>query len=136
MKIQVNIEKKYAFVIIAVFLVLAVSIGVIAYGTNNPETFGHSSTEINFNVVAHEEKCLTTEGVCDKSVPIGEPGDYDFCAISRIVGYGLGTESASCHVFKATANNPNYEEGQWILNVFDNNPSRTSNVICKVYCIK
>jgi len=45
---QINIEKRYAFLIIAVLISLAGIVLVIAYGTNNPSVMGHTIGEINW----------------------------------------------------------------------------------------
>ena len=46
MKLEVNIEKRYAFVIVASLFILAGAIVAYAYGTNNPSVFGHSADEV------------------------------------------------------------------------------------------
>ena len=47
MKIEVNIEKRYFFVIIGAILLLGGVIFVYAYGGNNPSVIGHSLGEID-----------------------------------------------------------------------------------------
>jgi hypothetical protein len=50
MKVTINIEKRYAFVIGALLLI-AVALGVVyAYGGNNPPVMGHSVDEIDGGV--------------------------------------------------------------------------------------
>lgn len=49
MKIEVNIEKKYFFVIIAAIALLIGVFVVHAYGGNSPMVVGHSVNEINWN---------------------------------------------------------------------------------------
>ena len=46
MKIKIDIKKKYAFLIASAIIVLAIVLGVVAYGTSNPSVFGHSANEI------------------------------------------------------------------------------------------
>ncbi len=50
MKIEVKIEKRYAFMILGSLIVIAGLIGVIAYGTNNPPVFGHSAGELDVTI--------------------------------------------------------------------------------------
>jgi len=57
MKFEVNIEKKYALSLIASILVLAVAMGAFAYGTNNPQVFGHSAGEISGVQIAISGSC-------------------------------------------------------------------------------
>lgn len=49
MKIEVNIEKKHFFGLLALGLIVLGVVGVIAYGTSTPNVFGHSVGEINWN---------------------------------------------------------------------------------------
>jgi len=46
-QIILNLEKKYFFGVLGAILILAISIGVYAYGTSNPAVFGHTLGEIN-----------------------------------------------------------------------------------------
>ena len=48
MKIEVNITKKYVFIILGILLILTASVVVYAYGTSNPAVFGHSGGEIEW----------------------------------------------------------------------------------------
>lgn len=50
MKIEVKIEKRYAFMILGALIIIAGLIGVIAYGTNNPPVFGHSAGELDVTI--------------------------------------------------------------------------------------
>lgn len=50
MKIEVNIEKRHAFGIIGAIFVLAIVIGVGAYGTSTPPAFGHSAEELEVSL--------------------------------------------------------------------------------------
>jgi|GEM_PF-2216569 len=49
MKFEINLQKKYFIVILAGLLVIAGILAVNAYGTFNPEIFGHTVGEIAFN---------------------------------------------------------------------------------------
>lgn len=49
MRFEVNIDKKYFFISLVVGLIFIGIIGVIAYGTYNPQFFGHSVGEINWD---------------------------------------------------------------------------------------
>lgn len=57
MKLEVNISKRYLFIIIAVIVIAAAIVGVIAYGTNNPPVFGHSGGEVDVTI-GEETKTL------------------------------------------------------------------------------
>ena len=46
MQIKLNVEKKYFFGILAAIMIVALGIGVYAFGTNVPVNFGHSAGEI------------------------------------------------------------------------------------------
>lgn len=46
MKIEVNIEKKHAFMILGAILIIGGIFAVNAYGTSNPSQFGHSASEV------------------------------------------------------------------------------------------
>ncbi|OGI11994.1 hypothetical protein A3K64_00060 [Candidatus Micrarchaeota archaeon RBG_16_36_9] len=45
-KLQINFTNRWLYTFITVFLLAAVSVGVYAYGTNSPTTFGHSAGEL------------------------------------------------------------------------------------------
>jgi len=45
---QINIEKRHLFILLALVVFLAGVILVIGYGGSNPQVLGHSSGEINF----------------------------------------------------------------------------------------
>lgn len=47
MKIEVNIEKRYVLMIAASVFIIGAIIGVIAYGTSSPSSFGHSFGELD-----------------------------------------------------------------------------------------
>ena len=46
MKFEINVEKKYMYIIIALSVVLAGLVFVVAYNTNNPQVLGHTPGEI------------------------------------------------------------------------------------------
>src|SRR3989338_10224018 len=50
MKIKIDIKKKYAFIIAGAIIVLAIVLGAVAYGTNNPSVFGHSAGEVEIDI--------------------------------------------------------------------------------------
>ena len=51
MKIEVNVDKKGFLIVLGVVLILGFGImGVIAYGTSDPQNFGHSAGEIELPV--------------------------------------------------------------------------------------
>ena len=72
MEIKINIQKKHLFVFSILVSALIVSFLVVAYGTNNPQTFGHSVGELNWNdeiqgdvklsgsVIVNQQEALTS----------------------------------------------------------------------------
>jgi hypothetical protein len=52
MKIEVNVEKKHAFLILSAILIIGGIFAVKAYGTTNPAVFGHSASEVDPDVFA------------------------------------------------------------------------------------
>ena len=48
MKLEVNLSKKYFFILLGAILILAGAIYGFAYGGSEPEVMGHSFEEINF----------------------------------------------------------------------------------------
>ena len=45
-KIKLNVSNKLIYAIVTVFIIAAISVGVYAFNTNNPQEFGHSVGEI------------------------------------------------------------------------------------------
>jgi hypothetical protein len=87
MRLEVNIEKKYFFGLLALGLIVLGIVGVIAYGTNNPQNFGHSVGEIDWNGIV-QGQVKSSGGFC-----IGE----DDCINSweSIAGSGGGSSTPS-----------------------------------------
>src|SRR3989338_2540344 len=46
MRFTINVEKMFAYAIVGAMLILVGLIAVTAYGTSNPQVFGHSASEI------------------------------------------------------------------------------------------
>ena len=46
MRFTINVEKRFAYAIIGTMLILAGLLAVTAYGTSNPQVFGHTASEI------------------------------------------------------------------------------------------
>lgn len=69
MKLEVNIDKKYFLIIIAVIVVAVGIVYVIAYGTSNPPVFGHSSGEVDVTI---GEMTKTLQQAIDDGDLIGE----------------------------------------------------------------
>lgn len=69
MKIEVNLEKKYFYSILAVIIIVGGVFVVNAYGTNNPQVFGHSSGEVD---VVVEGTTKTLQNAIDN----------DFCKVN------------------------------------------------------
>jgi len=81
MKIEVNIQKKYAVMIVVAFLVLAGVLIVFAYGTNNPSVVGHSAGEI-------EMSCFIARGFESTTISlISYVGDDPGIPVSDLVTF-------------------------------------------------
>ena len=63
MKVEVNIEKKYAFAIIIGLLIVAGTIVAYAYGTSSPSVFGHSFDELEGVQKKIVVDCPTGKGI-------------------------------------------------------------------------
>jgi hypothetical protein len=53
MRLNVNLEKRYVYVIIGLLILVAGCFAVYAYGTSNPSSFGHTTGEIDFSSVGN-----------------------------------------------------------------------------------
>ena len=70
MKLEVNINKRFAWAILGVLIILTGILAVNAIGTNDPQTFGHSASEIS-------------------NAPVGFiEGRYDFAESIALGGWG------------------------------------------------
>ena len=77
MKLEVNIEKKYAYTILGLLLIIIGIVAVNAYGTNNPPIFGHSINEI-------EGAVRTSILGCSISPPTGMNSKDFVCGASSV----------------------------------------------------
>lgn len=84
MKIEVNISKKYFLIIIAVIVIAAAVVGVIAYGTNDPPTFGHSFEELEIDYT-QAQKRVTGDCTSGNAIRRINQGGGVTC---QSVGYG------------------------------------------------
>jgi len=109
MKIEINISKKIGVLILVAVSLLIVSIGVIAYGTNNPQNFGHTLGEIKApegcNGFLKYENGIWT---CTSSINFGTHyatqgwvGPYDYCALSEVSFLEGGESYDSCKISKS-----------------------------------
>ena len=48
-EIVVKLSNRYLYALIVIGILTIVGVGVYAYGTSNPSTFGHSSGELEIN---------------------------------------------------------------------------------------
>jgi len=150
MKISLNIEKRYAFMIVGLLVLGVGGFFVYGYGTTNPVAFGHSGGEVDVNIGATTKTLQqainagdlggaqmvssyfvsTTTGCTTLPCKdIQSIGIHDFCAISRNVfsGSGVGVEH-TCDVATTSGNN-------WILEAIHNGPPASTNVICGAQCL-
>jgi len=47
--LKINLSNRWLYTFIFIGILAIIAVGVYAYGTNNPSSFGHSSGEISFN---------------------------------------------------------------------------------------
>jgi len=83
MKVEINIQKKYFFGILATFLILSGVIAVYAFGTNNPAYFGHSAGEIDWSGVV-PQVCFSDGCVTTKASLVGPAGPQGPAGGSRL----------------------------------------------------
>ena len=154
MKIEVNIEKKYAIFIIVGVLILAGVIVAYAYGTSNPSVFGHSFEELQG--VQHDidsTQCPMGKGivkindngeiVCDQAFLQKDISYYETTGNTNTQNGGngqsiskhdfcfslgmkgsLATGTVTCRVFKGSDNN-------WYILAYNDQPT---NFKCYVGC--
>ena len=80
MKIEVNLEKRYAYLIIGLLILVFGFFVVNAYGTSNPAVFGHSAGELE----------IAWDDITDK--PYGLPNEAD--AVKVMATTDIATISA------------------------------------------
>ena len=126
MKIELNVEKKYVLGLIVSFLVLAGVIGAIAYGTDEPEVFGHTASEIDFVISEYAETCSHGDGkYCDPDNDYVEEtnmGEHKFCALSAVTG--PGGFNTNCKVYR--------DGDDWILRIRDSDEEESH--ACRALC--
>ncbi len=71
--IQINLSNRLLYTILAIGVLLIAGIGVYAYGTSDPPTFGHSAGEID------EEDPTVNAYVKDKASCVAITGSADLC---------------------------------------------------------
>ena len=79
-KVVLNVEKKYFFGMLLIGLIIVGVVGVFAYGTSSPSSFGHSVGEIDWSQTIPG---LKTDQLCLTDGCIG--------ALADIVGNGSGS---------------------------------------------
>lgn len=96
-KIQINISNKAVYTILSVVIILLLGISVYAYGTAEPEKFGHTLGEIEGIPICKDEQIIKWEGsewVCkedngitqetDPTIPSELEDGIDWSEISNI----------------------------------------------------
>ena len=108
MRLTINIEKRYAYVILAVLMILIGIMAVKAYNTWSPPQFGHTPGEISPGTFGQES--VEPKGVIAYTFlnPVQIQNGKEL-----ILGYGTG---ASDNYFKIFANN---HKGANRLRIFD-----------------
>ena len=96
MKLEINIEKKYFFVLLGAILVLGILGVAYAFGTNNPSDFGHTPGEINPGIFGGSS---TDSWIFRGKVGIGgAPGDNKLDVRGQVVsstGFCIGADCKS-----------------------------------------
>ena len=89
MKIEVNISKKYFFIILASILIAAGVFVVYAYGSGPPSVIGHTGTEVDVTIAGQP---YTLQQAIDQGKFSGGP-DYDSGWISSWIWEGSGSRT-------------------------------------------
>lgn len=63
-----RISNKLAYTLIAIFCILLVGVGVYAFGTTDPATFGHSGKELDLEI-----EFVVASGPCTNTLTVGCP---------------------------------------------------------------
>ncbi len=105
MKIEVNIEKKYAWLILGFLFLITGIIAINAYGTPTPSVFGHSISEINWSETIPSMKVSNLEVIQNLQVN-GQilTGQLETNTCPPGYYWKTGTTSAYCEV--STLANP------------------------------
>ncbi len=100
-KLQINFTNRWLYTFIAVFLLAAVGVGVYAYGTNAPTTFGHSIGELAPPTGCSAGQFLQYQNgswICTTS-------SADYCAGGTCTGSLTTTGNLAVNGGKITVNN-------------------------------
>lgn len=74
--IKINLTNRWLYTFMAIGILAIISVGVYAYGTSNPSTFGHSSGEIDIDIDG--------DGTMDKTLQEAiDAGDFGGSADTR-----------------------------------------------------
>lgn len=106
MEFNISVEKKYFFGILGALFVLAGLFAVYAYGTNEPEVFGHSVGELDIKLdCAYAYRFMNEEPLIN--VFSGNPDAFEAIGIGESqndsAAWGLGCvndyQKTSCHMW-------------------------------------
>lgn len=92
MKIEVNIKKRYFYILSVLLILLIGSFGVWAYGTSNPSNFGHTWDEL-----ANKPSNLEIGCNFNGNKIIEKYNDADYCASKPDCG---AYKTAACQKYK------------------------------------
>lgn len=157
MRIELNIEKKYAFMIIALFSALTGMLVVYAYGGNTPTSVGHSIGELDkpasclagqflqwtasgwtcanggsvtATVPASQTGSLSyTTSACAGEISLG---NHKFCALTSAISRGNDDNNANgCEVYQTGS--------EWRLRAINRGQETSTGLCnemrCKAACI-
>ncbi len=147
MEFHINVEKKYFFGILTAILMVAGLFAVYAYGTNEPEVFGHSVGEVDIKLdcayahrfVNEEPLVRVRSGNSDafEAIGMGESGNN---SANWGLGCTNGYQKTSCSVWLTDGGQaePRYdtfarEDGN---NCLTDNEEFDSGAVVEVGCCK
>lgn len=116
MQFNINVEKRYFFGILGAILLIAGMFAVYAYGTNEPEVFGHSVGELDIKLdCAYAYRFGNEEPLVN--VLSGNPEAFESLGIAESGNdsalWGLGCvndyQKTSCHMWLTDGSTPKYD---------------------------
>ena len=98
LNIQINFTKRALYTIISFLVILLVGVVVYAFGTSNPETFGHSAGELDLsegvqgNAVFNGDIEVIGNGNFNSSVKIGSSNSSCTSEIEGTLNYNFNSK--------------------------------------------
>ena len=123
--IQIHLSDKFFYTLVAIGILIVVAIGVYAYGTSDPSTFGHSAAELEEadpTVLASVKDGVAWSEL--SGIPAGFADGVDN------EGAGTGTETDPTVMSWAKTNNPDIPLGSLVLYDEYHHTSHSCNTWC------